>query len=112
MDVILKPSTKVGCLAAVFSLGLAPILMKRAQRHYPAKLDAAGIVLRDGMAVPWKSITRFRATEFIYGKTKLYDIYEMTHAGGRIRFQSNHIEDATAVVDLILRSLPAGTPTR
>lgn len=100
----------MGCLPAVLSLGLAPILMRRKMRTYPAALDTAGMQLRNGQTVRWASMKRFRSTEVIYGKTKLYEIYEIWHERGRVRFQSNHIEESATVLDYILNHLPPGTP--
>lgn len=106
MDVRLKPPGCATKLGTVLSLGLLPIVQRSQFRQFPASLDDRGMVLRNGIRIPWQSFTRFRSTGAYVNKTYINTTYELRHPGGTVRFLSNQVEDAEAVVAFILSRLP------
>ena len=50
-----------GCLSLmllVFTLGVANLLIKRAKKKWPRRLDSQGLTLFNGKMYPWQDVTR------------------------------------------------------
>lgn len=106
MEVRLKPPGCLHLIATVLSFGLASVIVRSQLRQYPASLSAEGMILRNGMRIPWSAFTRYRATEHYVQGMYLNTDYVLWHGGGRIAFAARQIEDPDAVVRFILAHLP------
>lgn len=108
MDVRIRPLGNLGCVGGVLSLGLLPLILRSHEKQFPASLTDDGMRLRNGVHIPWSSITRFRARDVLLNGRKQHTLYELWHPGGRVHFPSHRIEDADRVVDYMVRHLPPG----
>jgi hypothetical protein len=103
--------TDGGCIyvvGSVFSLGLLPFLKGRHRRQLPARMDDAGITLRDGRHVAWGAITQVRGTDQYLQRRYIRTVYVITHAGGKLTLATDELSGFAEVLGFIGSHLPPG----
>lgn len=102
-----------GCVwvaGAVLSLGLLPLLNRRADRQAPVRLTEDEMVLRNGRRIPWSTFNRVTATDVYLGsglsKRYVRTVYALKYPEGTIRLATDSLRDADRVVDFVLSHVP------
>ena len=107
-----RPQERKGCvwmMAAVFSLGFAPLMLRRHERQLPWQLTDEEMVLRNGTRIPWNQFTGASGTKVLFRDTHIGTRWILKHAGGKVEVQTDKIHDADAVMRFILARIPGSS---
>jgi hypothetical protein len=98
-----------GCISvplAILTLGLLPILMRMGERHFIARVHAAGFESRGGARVAWSELQR---VERVVGKVRgmrMSDEYLFYTTKGRFSLPSLRMDNAQEVMTFIEAHAP------
>lgn len=105
-----RTQERKGCvwmMASVFSLGLAPLLMRRLEAQLPHQLTDDAMVLRNGTRIPWSQFTGAQGTRVLLNETYIGTRWILKHSGGKVEIQTDKIQNADQVMQFILSRIPA-----
>ena len=109
-----RPQERKGCMwtmLSVFSLGVAPMMLRRHEKQLPWQLTDEEMVLRNGTRIPWSQFTSASGTRVFLQDTYVGTRWILKHAGGKVQIQTNQIHDADPVMQFILARIPAPPTT-
>lgn len=109
-----RPQERKGCvwmMASVFSLGFAPMMLRRHERQLPWQLTDEEMVLRNGTRIPWSQFTGASGTKVYFKDTYIGTRWILQHPGGKVEIQTDKIHDADPVMQFILARIPAPPAT-
>jgi hypothetical protein len=99
-----------GCLQvilAVFTLGVAPLLISMGERSWPKLVDDQGLVTRGGKRIPWNEFTKVtKVVTRIGSGGGTTEHYELRSKQGKVIVPTYRLQDGEKVVDFILNRLP------
>jgi len=111
MDVHVKPLSKsVMFMLGVFTLGVAPIAIKLAERKWPELVDEDGLVTRAGKRIRWDEFTKVVKIITRSGPV-ITERYELRSSNGRVQFVAHRLENSEAVFQYIWEHLPEEAKT-
>lgn len=105
-----RPQERKGCvwmMASVFSLGFAPMMVRRHEKQLPRQLTDEEMVLRNGTRIPWSHFTGASGTKVFIHETYVGTRWILKHAGGKVEIQTDKIHDPDTVMQFILARIPA-----
>ncbi len=99
-----------GCLQvflAVFTLGVAPLLISMGERNWPKLVDDQGLVTRGGKRIAWNEFTRVtKVVTRIGAGGGTTEHYELRSKQGKVIVPTYRLQDGAQVVDYIVNRLP------
>jgi hypothetical protein len=105
-----RPLERKGCvwmMVSVFSLGFAPMMLRRMERQLPAQLTDTEMVLRNGTRIPWSLFTGASGTRVLFKDTYIGTRWILKHAGGKVEIPTDKIHNPDEVMQFILNRVPA-----
>ncbi len=97
-----------GCLMLVlgiFTLGIAPILIKLKERSWPKLLDEKGLVTRGGKRIEWIEFTKFeRVITRVQGTTT--ERFDLLSPQGTVSVVVYRLQEGAQVLEYISQHLP------
>jgi hypothetical protein len=108
-----QPRERKGCgwmMAAVFSLGITPLMLRRLDRQLPAQLTDDEMVLRNGRRIPWSQFTDAKGTQVYFEESYIGTRWILRHTGGRVEIPTDKIHDPEEVMKFILSRIPGRRP--
>ncbi len=110
MEVRIRPLS--GCLRVflgVMTLGVAPLLARLNERHWPQSIDEQGLLTRGGTRISWNEFTKItKVITTINGGGKT-EHFELKYPKGKVVVAPYRLEDGQRVLDYIVRHLPEQT---
>lgn len=108
-----RPQERKGCvwmMASVFSLGFAPLMLRRMERQLPFQLTDDEMVLRNGTRIPWSRFTGASGTRVLFRDTYIGTRWILKHTGGTVEVPTDKIHDPDTVMQFILSRIPGQPP--
>ena len=108
IEVRLRPGVP-GCITiplAIMTLGLVPLLMRRGERHFIARMDAEGFETRGGTRIAWNEVERVQRTVGKVQGMKMSDELVLHTGKGRASLPTWRAENAEEALAYLQHHLP------
>lgn len=111
VEVRLRPGVP-GCITvplAIMTLGLVPMLMRKGERHFLARMDEEGFETRGGTRIAWSEVERVQRTVGKVQGMKMSDELVLYTRKGRASLPTWRTENADEVLAYFQAHAPAVT---
>ena len=108
MEVRLRPAVP-GCVTvplAILSLGLIPLMTRRAERHFIARMDDQGFETRGGRRIAWSEVERVQRTIGKVRGVELSDELLVYTSKGRFSLPTWRIDNAEEALAYLVSHEP------